>query len=226
MRKSILTVAFLLAACAHPAPEPVAAVTPSPAPINLVAIGASDLVGVGAAHPEKEGWAPVLATLLPGVTHLTKLGVSGATAGRLKDQVPAAVAAKPDAVVLWTGVNDFNAQVPLTQFQSNLDGILTPLAGTGAKLYVVNLPDIDRLPAFKVMASGIRAVLPAWQQAVRTTGARHGAKVVELAPYSNELSTHPDYISGDGFHPSAIGYRRIAEIVAESMERAPATSSK
>ena len=225
MKNLLLLGALALTACTAPTPEAPRALaaepTAPPAPVHLVAIGASDLVGVGATRPEQEGWAPVLATLLPGETRLTKLGVSGATAGRLKAEVSRALAARPDAVVLWTGVNDYNAQVPLNRFTADLDGMLAPLAATGADLYVVNLPDLDRLPAFKVLGTTIRATLPAWQDAVRTSAARHRATVVELTPYSDEIAANPGYISGDGFHPSTRGYRRVAEIVADAMTPRP-----
>lgn len=190
-----------------------------PPAINLVAMGASDVVGIGAHDPAKEGWAPVMASLLPGKKRLMRLGISGATTHQIRAQLlPRAVAAKPDVAVLWAGVNDCAQQVPLPQFEANMDAIVGGLAATRARVFVLNLPDMTRLPAVRPYAPWVRQVLPAWQQAVRQVAARHGAEVIELTPYSLELEKHPDYLSADGFHPSAKGYRRVAEVVAEAVK--------
>lgn len=187
--------------------------------LKIVALGASDVVGVGARHPEKEGWAPVLASLLPGPKRLMRLGLSGATAAQIRAQLlPKAIAARPDVAVVWTGVNDCARMVPLPQFQAELEAIVAGLTGTGAQVFVVNVPDLDRLPSLRAYAQWIRLALPAWQHAVRQVAARHGATVVELAPYTVEIDRRPDYLCGDGFHPSQHGYRRLAELVAEAVE--------
>jgi lysophospholipase L1-like esterase len=129
-----------------------------------------------------------------------------------------AIAAKPDVAVVWTGVNDCARMVPLPQFQSDLEAIVTGLANTGAHVFVVNLPDLDRLPSLRPYAQWIRMALPSWQGAVRQVASRHGATVVELTHYTSEIDRRPDYICGDGFHPSQHGYRRVAELVAEAVQ--------
>jgi lysophospholipase L1-like esterase len=192
---------------------------PDPTSLKIVALGASDVVGVGARHPDTEGWAPVMASLLPGPKRLMRLGLSGATAGQLRAQLlPKAIAARPDVAVVWVGVNDCARMTPLPQFQADLEAIVTGLSGAGAQVFVINLPDLDRLPALKSFALWIRAALPSWQGAVRQVAARHGATVVELTHYTTEIERRPDYLCGDGFHPSHHGYRRVAELVAEAVQ--------
>ncbi len=186
----------------------------APQSVALVALGASDVVGVGATHPEDEGWAPVLASFMPEGTRFFKVGVSGWQAHQVLDLgLPDVLKAKPDTVVLWIGVNDFLAEKPLPRFQRELEAILVELAQSEARLVVINLPDLDRLPAFRAERVRIRQQLPAWQRAVAVLGQRHGARVIDLAAYSAEIDAHPEYLSADGFHPSAIGYRRLAEII-------------
>ena len=114
-------------------------------------------------------------------------------------------------------MNDCARMVPLPQFQADMEAIVTGLAGTGAHVFVVNLPDLDRLPSLRPYAQWIRLALPSWQAAVRQVGARHGASVVELSHHALELDTRPEYICGDGFHTSEHGYRRIAEVVTEAV---------
>jgi lysophospholipase L1-like esterase len=189
--------------------EPVA-----PQGVALVALGASDVVGVGAARPEYEGWAPVLASFMPEGTRFLKVGVSGWQAHQVLDLgLPDVLQAQPDTVVLWIGVNDFLAEKPLSRFQRELEDILVELARSEARLVVINLPDLDRLPAFRSERARIRQQLPAWQRAVAELGRRHGARVIDLAALSAEIDAHPEYLSADGFHPSSIGYRRLAEII-------------
>lgn len=203
-------------------PSPVnpssAVISPLPRVMRLVAIGASDVVGYGSADPPNDGWATVLAKNLPGTTELTKLGFIGRLARDMrKAELPQAVAAKPDVIVLWTGVNDINAGVSVETFAVDLDVLLGGLAGTGARLFVVNLPDLDRLPFFKAQAAVYREVLPAWQDAMRLGAATHGGQVIDLGAYTREIEAHPEYLATDGFHPSTAGYRRLAEIFARAI---------
>ena len=68
--------------------ENVTSRTPTPEPaLKIVALGASDVVGVGAHHPATEGWAPRFAALLPGTKRLMRLGISGATAAQIRSQL-------------------------------------------------------------------------------------------------------------------------------------------
>jgi len=189
----------------------------APAPARgevLAALGASDVVGVGAAHPDVEGWVPVLASLLPKGSRVIKVGVSGWQAQQVRDLgLPVVLRAYADTVVLWVGVNDFLAEKSLPRFQREFSTILARLEATGACVLVLNLPNLDRLPALRAEASRVRQALPHWQHAVEEEGRRHGALVIDLSGFSAEIDSRPEYLSPDGFHLSAHGYRRLAEIV-------------
>lgn len=193
--------------------------TPVPAsPRTLVTLGASDVVGVGAARPAEEGWAPALVRLLPGRNRLVKVGESGWQASHMRiSGLSQVLRAQPDVIVVWIGPNDFVGGRSLDSFRSDLSGILSGIRPSGARLYVLNLPDFDRLPLFAPDAATIRRTLPAWQSAIAAHARDHGATVIPLSPYSDEIAAHPEYLSSDGFHPSARGYRRIAEIVASHL---------
>ncbi|MFN3429150.1 MAG: SGNH/GDSL hydrolase family protein [Candidatus Sericytochromatia bacterium] len=208
-------------ATATPAPTP----TPTPKALTLVTMGASDVAGVGADDPKTQGWAPVLAKTLPGQPTHVRLGVPGWTAAQIRaNALDKAVKARPDVVVLWTGVNDFNGGVSLEAFKADLDPMLAALAKTEAKVYVLNMPDLHRLPAFKAGATMIQLAMPVWRTAIQGVAQRHGATVVELTPYSDEIAAHPEYISADGFHPSTRGYQRLAEIVQSALKPAVLTN--
>jgi lysophospholipase L1-like esterase len=206
-----------LGACRTDAPAPGEALAAAE-PLTLVTMGASDVAGVGADEPATQGWAPVLAERLTGRSAHVRLGAPGWTARELRlHALEAAVKAQPDLVVLWVGVNDFKAGVGVEAFKQDLDPMLAALTGTGAKVYVLNMPDLGRLPAFTAMGAGIQAALPAWRSAISDTVDRHGASAIALTPYTDEILAHPEYLSADGFHPSTVGHRRLAGIVAQAI---------
>jgi acyl-CoA thioesterase-1 len=191
------------------------------APFTYVAIGASDTVGVGAADPDRDGWVPRLANLLGSETRVVNLGVSGALLeDALQGQVPAALASDPDLVTLWMGVNDFNALVPLSVYATQLDTALRELREkTQARILVGNLPDLSRVTVYaNVLAflgidpAPVRREVARWNAAIDQVTTRHGATLVDLHAEWSELAQHPEYVSADGFHPSAVGYARLAEL--------------
>lgn len=224
-------------------PQPPASVPPSPVPsatptatppsasptpvpvadgLRYVAFGASDVVGLGASDPAKEGWAPVSADLLGERLgrriDLTKVGVLARTAAQMREfDLEKVVEAKPEVVVLWTGANDLRSGVALPDFREDYGAILDAIAATKARLYVLNVPDLDRLPFFAEYKDEYKAVMPDWQRAIREDGQARGATVIDLAAFSGELEANPDYLWVDGFHPSAKGYRRLAEIVVAAI---------
>lgn len=189
-------------------------------PFRLLALGASDVVGHGLPDPSRDAWPAVLAKLLPGPPKLKRMGISGARAADLRAAFLAkAVADRPDVAVVWTGVNDCIQQVPLATFRTDFDALVAGLRGVGTEVWVVNLPDVERLPAFRALAGMLGPIVRGWQVAVREVAAQHGARVIELAPYTLELADQPDLVGPDGFHPSATGHRRLAAIFATVMDK-------
>lgn len=131
----------------------------------------------------------------------------------LADQLPAALAADPDVVTVWLSVNDFAARVPLEIYQADLDSMLQQLSGTRARVLVGNLPDLSAVPAFGTAdPSALKAEVNRWNRAIADSTARNGASLIDLHSYWAELAAHPEYVAGDGFHPSAPGYKRIADL--------------
>jgi lysophospholipase L1-like esterase len=183
----------------------------APKPITYVAIGASDTVGVGAATPETESWPAVLWRRLPLGSKLVNLGISGSLLRQAIDQqLPVAVDSSPDLITVWLSVNDYMARVPLEQYAADLDTLLRELkAKTEAVILVGNVPELGVLP----IASRIdlRAI-DRWNEVIAEVTARHQATLVDLRGTWREVADHPEYISGDGFHPSTVGYRRLADV--------------
>lgn len=194
-------------------------------PLTYVAIGASDSVGVGADIPTVEGWVPRFGQALGPGTNVVNLGVSGSLLRQAVDQqLPAAVAAKPDVVTVWLGVNDFNMLVPLSSYAADLDFMLGTLQReTGARVLVGNLPDLSVVPWYRQMSlyllSWLRWGVGVWNASVANTAATRGATLVDLYGYGAEISQHPEYVSADGFHPSSLGYARLGELFYAAAQR-------
>lgn len=193
-------------------------------PLTYAAIGASDVVGVGASDPSSESWVNRLHRLMPEGTRFVRLARSGITLREANAvEVPRAVEAKPDIVTMWNAVNDATRGVPLNTYIEDLNSALTRLTReTNAHVLVLNLPDITILmngvPAQQkaLVQGGIRQ----WNKAMADAAAKFGDRVtlVDLFPISDEVLDHPEYISPDNFHPSSAGYKRLAEVVWERIE--------
>lgn len=189
-------------------------------PIVFVAIGASDAVGVGATDPAKTGWVPRVHQMLPSGTRLINLGISGATVQDALDaELPVAVDLEPDIVAIWLGVNDLRAQVPLDTYDQNLDMLLRTLsARTRARIVVANLPGLTALPAFaEVPSDQLASETLSWNLRIAATVEKNGAALADLSAYGVELAEHPEFVSKDGFHPSDLGYSRLAAIMFDTM---------
>jgi len=99
-----------------------------------------------------------------------------------------------------------------TTFLNMVAGFIKPVAGTlkvrGAE---VTGPGADRAMVFQDYA-----LLP-WRTVERNV--RFGVEMRAGGQAKAELGAHPEYISGDGFHPSSAGYRRIADLVLDTLRR-------
>ena len=200
-----------------------AEVAPPTEPLVYVALGASDTVGAGTDDPSREGWVAVLHGYLPPGTELVNLGVNGMKLHEAVEQVlPVAVDARPDVVTVWLAVNDFRGGVSLERYTRDLSRLLAALDSAGARTVLVgNLPDLVRLPGFgagEQPGEAMGAEVERWNAAIARTVADHGAVLVDIHSGSEEIARHPEYFAPDGGHPSAIGYRRLAEFYWAALE--------
>ena len=188
---------------------------------TYVAIGASDSVGIGATEPETEGWVPRLHATMPSGTRLVNLGVSGSVISEALDQqLPVALDAEPEVATVWLAVNDLKNGVPLRRYERDLDTMLGTLRKNDATVLVGNIPDLASLPlpdaalyAYGVPSrAALRAEIARWNTSIARIASRHHAILVDLHAGWRELRAHPEYISGDGFHPSSEGYARLAQV--------------
>ncbi len=234
----LLIVTLFSSACATsgvtaslPAAHPKAAATQPPAivhipsgPITYAALGASDAVGVGSSQPGAQGYVPLVAAHLPKGSHLLNLGISGERLhNALSEELPIALSTSPELVTVWLVANDFVGGVPYDAYIHDLNVLLGKLhANTHASLVMADLPDLTRLPAFANLTAAQKAQMlvqiARWNAGIAAAAARYGVRLVDLFGNDSQLTAHPEYISGDGFHPSPAGYVQLANIFWVAIE--------
>ena len=202
--------------------SPTATPTPSPtAAIRYVAIGASDTVGVGATDPATGSWPARVATLLPPGSAFVNVGVSGSIALQARTaQLPGALAQRPTVVSIWLAVNDMNATIEPASFANDLGAIVDALvAGTGAKIFVGNVPDLRPVPAYKDADKvALFRLISAYNAAIAAIAAKYPGRVVAVDLFTGSADLVSTItVSSDGFHPSDAGYQLIADRFAAAM---------
>jgi acyl-CoA thioesterase I len=230
---SVICAAFVSACSAAPAAQASQTRAPSASPnaratatvasgIKYVAIGASDSVGVGASDPAKGSWPALVAARLPaGSPPYTNLGVSGSLALQaVTQQLPGAIAQKPNLVSVWLAVNDLNATIEPASFAESLGQIVDGLVQkTEATIFVGDVPDLREVPVYAgVDKARLLEGIQAYNNVIAAIAARNPArvKVVDLFTGSAALVS-TGTVSQDGFHPSDEGYQLIAERFAGAM---------
>ena len=196
--------------------QPVSARQLLSGPVVYVALGASDAVGVGSNQPASQGYIPLLSQRLPKGSHMVNLGVSGIRLhAALSQELPIALTTNPRLVTIWLVANDFVANVPYDSYMQDLDTLLQRLRqGTQARIVMANLPDLTLLPDFARLSSAqkkqMRAQIQRWNTRISTLAQHYHITLVDLFAENSQITAHPQYISGDGFHPSAAGYAQLA----------------
>ncbi len=210
---AIIVCCLPLAACISFAPDQgrvTGVQQPAAASLTYVALGASDTFGIGTDDPQSQNWASDLATMLGKRVHLINLGIPDIDLhSALGVELPVALDSHPGLVTVWLAVNDLADNVPLANYSHDLNLLLTRLQAAHARIAVANVPDLTLLPHFQSYdQAALRARILAYNDAIVSAVSAHHVLLVDL--YHNDLA--PEYISGDGFHPNALGYTRVAEI--------------
>jgi len=126
-------------------------------------------------------------------------------------------------VTVWLAVNDLAAHVAVSSYQRDLNTLLSRLrsAAPAARIAVGNVPDLTSVPYFAssdpVMLRGETAM---YNAAIAEAVARQHTILVDLSGQGYDLRMHPDYISADGLHPSALGYFQLAQLFYQALSAA------
>ena len=140
----------------------------------------------------------------------------------MREQLPKVFDQKPNIITIWLAVNDFNQQVfnsaILTSYKSDLNKMLSQLRtklDKDTRILVGNIPDLAQVniyTSFGIPKQLLSMQVKQWNDVINDTVQKNQCELVDLFAHWKELASHPDYISFDGFHPSANGYTRLAEV--------------
>jgi lysophospholipase L1-like esterase len=192
---------------------------------RYVALGDSFTEGMDDPRPDGigfRGWADLVAGRLAAEAGPEFGYANLAVRGRLFDgvvaeQVPAALALRPDLVSFAAGGNDvLRRQCVPEALVARFDAVIARLRGAGADVVVFRFADLSgRLPGQRLIAPRV-AVL---NRGVGEVAERHGARLVDLS--GDVEFANPLLWSTDRLHLSTLGHRRVAAHVLTALDVAP-----
>lgn len=195
------------------------------APLRLLVIGESTAAGVGAAH-HGEALAGELAARLAAKLGQRvcwrALGENGATARRALRLLEDANDAPAELAVVALGVNDVLEQTSAARWRRDVTALVAALhARTDAReVILLEVPPLARFPALPrplrdVLGRDARRL----DAALARVAARLDASDRRVRHYRFAFDGAREFFAHDGFHPSARGYARWAELIADRLAR-------
>ena len=193
------------------------------APLRLAVLGDSGAAGFGVARAEQTTGALLASGLAAGSmrpVELRSFAVVGARSSDLDTQVAAALAWRPDAVAMLIGANDVTHAVTPGRSVALLSRAVRQLRAAGCVVVVGTCPDLGTV---RPIQHPLRWVARQWS---RSLAAAQIVAVVEADGRAVALAdllgagfdAHPEiYFGEDRFHPSAEGYRAVAEVMVPSL---------
>jgi lysophospholipase L1-like esterase len=188
---------------------------------NYVALGDSFTAGQGSSDDER--WADRLAAFLaarnPKLTY-SNLAVDGANSADVLEQLPAALALRPDLVTVICGANDvlLTSRPDIEGYEARFAQILSGLrrGASEAAILTATAPEswhfLELRPRTKARLVSALGELNA---ATRTIAAQHRVPCLNVAGHPG-LSERENF-GADGLHPSTLGHERAAHEIALSL---------
>ena len=188
-------------------------------PVNYLALG--DLTGVGVGARNGGYVARIFSRILaqrPG-SRLTNLCVSGATSSDvLEGQLDRGLTSDPNLVTLGIGINDIGHGFSEEEFARNYEQIISTLAeqDSGANYRHQYPRHLQRAAHSCSVRAQYQQTIVNFNQRLEAIAARYEVTLFDVHNTTrDQLPAHPEFFSGDGFHPSDAGY----ELWANEMRR-------
>jgi lysophospholipase L1-like esterase len=192
--------------------------------ITVVLLGDSTLTGPGLLHPS-EIWVRQIAARMNDIElDLRSVAVGGSRAAAVRrEQLPAALAHRPDVAIVSVGSNDSIRGVPVSLFRSELRVIVDSLTAAGAIVALAGIGDLATIPRLpQPLATVLKARSNSFER-VHDELARGRPDVVKLPIRdlaSEAFRTRPGMFCPDLFHPSSRGHAAWADAAHGTLVRA------
>jgi lysophospholipase L1-like esterase len=189
--------------------------------VVYAALGASDVVGVGAT-PLTNGYVYLIQQSLEAQTakkvSLESLGIPAAQIDTVRDIEVEILkrSAQPDLITLSTGANDLIAGDAVASFEKGFRDVLIELRALAPSGVIAasNLPDLTKLPRFQEDPD--RDVTEGRVQAFNAAIARQASAFNVLLVDLYSVPLQDSFVSEiDGFHPSDAGHQAMANAFLE-----------
>jgi lysophospholipase L1-like esterase len=187
---------------------------------RYVAIGDSSTEGMG--DPDGtggfRGWADRLAEHLAAAHgdgfEYANLAIRGKTTGQIQaEQVPVALALRPDLVSVIAGMNDIlTVAFDPEATAARVEEMFAVFTGAGADVLTFTLPDPTPNLWFTWM---MRPLMVAFNEALRRAADRTGVMMVDVAAFTE--GSDPRLWSDDRLHGNSAGHERVAHACANGL---------
>jgi lysophospholipase L1-like esterase len=190
--------------------------------LRLVMLGDSSATGLGCDTPEQTPGALLAGGIARDLKRRVRLDVYAVVGGRSADldtQVAKALHEPVDLAVIMVGANDVTHRVLPGDAARDLGRAVQTLRAAGAVVVVGTCPDLGTV---KPLLEPLRSLAAFWSRRMATAQAvavaeNDGIAVSLGSMLAEEFSQHAHLWSADRFHPSHLGYRRVADALLPSL---------
>jgi lysophospholipase L1-like esterase len=182
---------------------------------KFLALG--DSYTIGESVPESERWPEQLANALrekgKKIEKPKIIAVTGWRTDQLKNAIiEADLKNEYGLVSLLIGVNNQyqkkSAESYRPEFQELLDMAVMLAGGKKENVFVVSIPDYGYTPFGKPNQPTISRAIDEFNEVNRSTTGKKGIKYINITDLTREGLGRPEYVAGDGLHPSGKMYSR------------------
>jgi lysophospholipase L1-like esterase len=192
----------------------------SAAPLTVAVIGESTAAGCGVENHFDRfagAFARRVSALSGHPVEWTAIGQFGATARRVRHRLVPLLDHHHDLVVLLAGANDVLSGRPATQWRADLTATLDLLAERAERTIVMGVPPFASFPSLPRTLRRHLAESGRTLDQLAQAACAERERVEWVSSANGEVVVGRDFFASDGFHPSAVGYRRWADVAAESV---------
>lgn len=188
-------------------------------PLRIAVLGESTAAGCGV-DTHDEGFPGSLARELSERTGRPAtwevVGQYGATGRRVRHRLLPRLGENFDLAVLLAGANDVLTRRPPQEWRDDLSAIVDDLTTRAKQVVVVGLPPFATFPSLPGALRAYLAERAAVLDGVSQEVCAQRPKATFLT-FTDAMTVGADFFARDGFHPSAHGYQRWAQMVADGL---------